>query len=60
MKPEPLKDKIRIVGMGYMYPDRRVKSAVEWLKGFFWNKQGFDGKYIQKRIDKAFEDVIKK
>ena len=32
MKPEPLKDKITVCGMGEVYLVISIKSAVEWYK----------------------------
>ena len=67
MKPEPLKDQKNPVveGQSYSYLFRKedIKSAVEWLKKQFKrNKSGTDNPfcntYIEKKINKAFEDVV--
>lgn len=71
MKPEPLKGKgKKIVLDGHLYfGDYDIKSAVEWLKEDIekmFEKQYIEGKEdkscksFMKKIDKAFEDVIKK
>ena len=46
-----------------IYKDKDIKSAVEWLKKQFKrNKSGTDNPfcntYIEKKINKAFEDVV--
>ncbi len=58
MKPEPLKGKLREFQTGFSPYD--ILSAVKWLKKelFFPEKQ-YSYARICKKIDQAFEDVIK-
>ena len=67
MKPKPLKGKI--VGCEgcypreYMFHQRDVKSAVEWLKGNIKSRASLRKlnnyeEWILLLIDEAFEDVI--
>lgn len=68
MKPEPLKNKktnmikhgTNKMYDGFYYDD--IKSAVEWLKEQFpiYKQDLYTSSSIFNKIDKAFEDVIKK
>ena len=59
MKPEPLKGKLRDIGMGiFSYGD--VKSAVEWLKANMASYDDIQHEKLCEQIDEAFEDVMKK
>ncbi len=67
MKPEPLKDKITICGMGEGHLDISIKSAVEWAKLRAIRLVCPKNIHLHNRIvitiedlDKAFEDVMKK